>query len=241
MQKTMLLSKRLQAVADLVTPGNRVADVGCDHAYTAIYLVKNQISSHVIAMDVNQGPVDRARGNILKYGYQEKIETRKSDGLDQLKPREADTLLIAGMGGALTVRILQAHKEVVESVRELVLQPQSQIYLVRELMERIGFLITKENMIYEDGKYYVMMKAEAKVMVAEANGFELENRVHFSFGRLLLEQHNPLLLEFLKKEYKRCSQILRTLSVKQTNQTLLREKEITDEIGLIMKGLSYFE
>ena len=64
----MQLSRRLQTVADMVIPGNRVADIGCDHAYIAIYLIKNKISPFVVAMDINQGPLDRARENIEKIG-----------------------------------------------------------------------------------------------------------------------------------------------------------------------------
>ena len=77
----MQLSKRLQAVADMINQGHRVADIGCDHAYTAIYLIRNKISPYVVAMDINQGPLDIAKKNIGKYNLADSISTRKSDGL----------------------------------------------------------------------------------------------------------------------------------------------------------------
>ena len=76
----MELSARLKAVAGMVTKGNRVCDVGCDHGYISIYLVKNGVSPYVYAMDVNKGPLLRAKEHILDYGYTDKIETILSDG-----------------------------------------------------------------------------------------------------------------------------------------------------------------
>ncbi|HHV11197.1 MAG TPA: SAM-dependent methyltransferase [Clostridiales bacterium] len=165
---TVRLSKRLQAVADFVTPGSRVADVGCDHAYTAIYLAGHGIAPGIVAMDVNQGPIDRAKENIRKYGYSDIIETRRSDGLEKLAAGEADTILIAGMGGALMIQILTNKKEVLQSVKELVLQPQSEIHKVRHMLQEEGFLIVGEDMVKEDGKYYFIMRAVKNNLILDA-------------------------------------------------------------------------
>jgi tRNA (adenine22-N1)-methyltransferase len=236
----MQLSKRLHAVADLVTQGNRVADVGCDHAYISIHLTENQISPYVIAMDVNQGPIDRAKENIIKYGYEDRIEVRKSDGLVKLDKNEADTILIAGMGGALMIQILTSRMDIVESVRELVLQPQSEIHLVRKMLKDIGFLIIGENMIKEDGKYYVMMRAQAKAFVSEDQKFDLTKEEHFYFGRLLLEQNHPVLKEFLLKELKLCETITQALLPESTVNSVNRQKEIQEKKDLIHCALDYY-
>lgn len=236
----MQLSKRLQAVADLVTPGHRVADVGCDHAYTSIYLVENKISPYVIAMDINQGPIDRAKENIKKYGYEKEIATRKSDGLEKLKVGEVDTVLIAGMGGGLTVQILTQHRERMAGLKELVLSPQSEIYLVRELMQEIGFTITNENMIKEEGKYYVMMKAEASTSVIDNQPYQLLNKEHAHFGRLLLESKHPILREFLEKELERCSKILELLQKETSESINIRKNEIRESVKLIKAALGYY-
>lgn len=236
----MQLSKRLQAVANLVTPDNRVADVGCDHAYTAIYLVKNNISPRVIAMDVNQGPIDRATVNVKKYGYEDRIDVRKSDGLEKLNKNETDTILIAGMGGGLTIQILSKRMELVETVRELVLQPQSEIHLVRRMLNDNGYLITRENMIKEDGKYYVMMRAEAGVRIKRQTDYDLTREEHFYFGRLLLEEQHPVLSEFLFRELRICENLYRTLVAEPTQNSLFRQNEIMKKIELIEQGLRYF-
>ena len=113
----MQLSKRLEAIASMVTPGNRLVDVGCDHGYLPIALVRRQIIPSAIAMDVRSGPLGRAKENIEAYGLNPYIETRLSDGLEALQPGEGDTLSVAGMGGPLIERILSRNVEVSHSQR----------------------------------------------------------------------------------------------------------------------------
>lgn len=108
----MMLSKRMQAVADLVPEAACLADIGTDHGYLPIRLVQKGRVRRAIAMDVNAGPLDRASGHIEECGLGERIATRLSDGLTELGPGEADVVLIAGMGGPLTVRILERGKDV---------------------------------------------------------------------------------------------------------------------------------
>jgi len=236
----MQLSKRLQAVADFVTKGNRVADVGCDHAYTSIFLAKNQIAPLIIAMDINQGPIDRAKENIVKYGCQEQIDVRKSNGLEKLNIGEADTIIIAGMGGALMAQILTDRIEIMRSVHELILQPQSEIHKVRQLLTNQEFIIREENMLKEDGKYYVMMKATQKQANEKDINDKLTEEEHFHYGKLLLQGQNPVLKEFLLWDLKICNEIKIALGDNHTEQTAQRGKELQDRIELINRGLKYF-
>ena len=107
----MELSKRLAAIAGLVTEGAAIADVGTDHGYVPIYLAETGKCERVIAMDVNSGPLERALGHIREHGLEQRIETRLSDGLKGLNAREADTMIAAGMGGGLIIRILSEGKD----------------------------------------------------------------------------------------------------------------------------------
>ena len=93
------LSKRMKAVASMVTPGNILADIGTDHGYVPIALVQRERIPKAIAMDINKGPLQRAKDNIVLYHMEEYIETRLSDGVEALLEGEVDTILIAGMGG----------------------------------------------------------------------------------------------------------------------------------------------
>lgn len=237
----MQLSKRLQAVADLVTPGNRVADVGCDHAYIPIHLAEHDLSPRIIAMDINQGPIDKAKENIIRHGLEDRIDTRKSNGIEKLNRNEADTIIIAGMGGGLTIQILSEHMEVTKSVRELILQPQSEINKVRQMLSENAYVIIKENMVKDDGKYYMMMKAVHQENIKDSEEFKLLLPEHFYYGRILLQKKNPVLKEFLLWDLGICNEILKTLEAKQTDNAQIRQKEIRNKIVLINSALGYYE
>jgi len=237
----MQLSKRLKTVASMVTYGSRVADIGCDHAYTAIYLVKNEISPYVIAMDVNKGPLEKARENIEKYGVSEKVIIRQSDGLEKLKAGEADTILIAGMGGRLMIRILTGNMEALNTAKELILQPQSEIHLVRKTLQDMGFLIINESMLKEDGKFYVAFKAKRNLSDMNTEDYRLVEPAHFYFGRLLLEEKNPVLFEYLQSEKRLYQNIYNELIIQTTKQSLDRKEEVNRLLLLIDQAISYYE
>lgn len=248
----MQLSKRLQAVADSVTRDNRVADVGCDHAYISIYLIQQHIAPHVIAMDINKGPLERGRKNIERLGLSSHIETRLSDGLHELNPGEADTILIAGMGGALTVRILEEGLTTVKKCKELVLGPQSELFLVRKFLDRIEFEIIAEQMLIDDGKYYTILKAIPKITDSHENekitllskdvlsGDNSKQELFYRYGKLLLRQRDPVTEEFLLKEKNQRLRVMEEIKQNLTENAMIRLKEIQEELGYIEEGLSYY-
>ena len=159
-KKNIELSLRMQTVADMVQPGGRVCDIGCDHAFVSIYLVANGIADHVIASDVRTGPCAIARENIARWGMDDRIDLRLGDGLDTVKPGETDSIIIAGMGGILITDILSAGKTVVDTAKQLVLQPQSELEHVRRYIHEQGWFITDEKMLVDAGKYYVVMSVD---------------------------------------------------------------------------------
>lgn len=194
----MQISERLRAVSGMITSGYRLADVGTDHGYIPIELVLSEKIPSAIAMDVNRGPLERARAHIGAYGLEDRISTRLSDGLEKLAPGEADSVLIAGMGGMLTVRILRNGMDVLEQVKELVLQPQSDIREVRRFLLEEGFVIADEDMVEEDGKFYPMMRAvPGRRGLSEA---EAANELQLLYGPQLLCKKHPVLLRYLRHE-----------------------------------------
>lgn len=156
------ISNRLMTVASLISEGNVLADVGTDHGYVPIYLMEQGKIPRAIAMDINAGPLERAKEHIAGCGMGDYIETRLSDGLEALRAGEAESILIAGMGGGLVIHILEAGEAVARSVKELVLQPQSELERVRIFLEKNGYVTDAEDMVLEDGKFYPMMRKDLK-------------------------------------------------------------------------------
>ena len=152
------ISERLRTAAGLIGEGERLADVGTDHGYVPIYLVERKRIPSAIAMDIRTGPLERAREHIRMYGMEDYIQTRLSDGVAALKPGEADTILIAGMGGGLVIHILESGRVICEQAHGLVLQPQSELPKVRRFLMENGYVTEREEMVMEDGKYYPMMR-----------------------------------------------------------------------------------
>ncbi len=228
------LSKRMKAVASMVTPGNRLADVGTDHGYVPIALVQGKKIPSAIAMDINKGPLQRACEHITEYHLEDAIETRLSDGVSKLKVGEVDTILIAGMGGELVIHILSEGKEVCRSAKELVLQPQSELEKVRKFLREQKYKLIDEDMVIEDGKYYPMMR----VVPVEEDAFwdaisEDAIRACYMYGPLLLKNGNPSLRKFLVKQHKQLTKILKELEKQPESEAITnRKKEVLNEISL---------
>ncbi len=197
-------SVRMEAIASQVTPGNRVADVGCDHAYIPIELVRTGRIPSALAMDLREGPLERARAHIAACGLDDRIATRRSDGLAALLPDEVDTLLIAGMGGRTIARIL-TERPVPESIGELVLAPQSEWADVRRTVREIGFVITDEDMVVEDGKYYPILRAGRGTAPTLP---EPEAAMADAFGPILLSRRHPVLYAWLARQWETTDDIV---------------------------------
>ena len=150
------LSPRLLACCGFVYPGARVADVGCDHGYLSIYLLKNGIASSVIASDINEGPLQSAVRNAEKYGVSDRISFHLSDGVCSI-PRDFDLLVCAGMGADTMISILEAAPWLKSDSYGLILQCQSKTPALRRYLSDTGWHI-KEETVLRDGRFlYTVM------------------------------------------------------------------------------------
>ena len=226
------LSKRMEAVAALVTSKGVLADVGTDHAYVPIALAESGRIRRAIAMDIGEGPLSRAQANIEAAGLTEQIETRLSDGLAELAPGEAECILIAGMGGELILRILTEGQAVCGRAKELVLQPQSDIPKVRKYLRLHGYQIEAENLVCEDGKFYPMMRA------AHKNGGHADNEhcrplLEDLYGPVLLRERHPQLLCCLEREKCELERILEQLGGQTASEKIAgRIQEVRERLRL---------
>lgn len=240
-----VLSKRLRMLADMVTPGSRLADVGCDHGFLDIYLVGEGICPQALAMDVRQGPLAGAGEHIREYGLENYIETRLSDGLACCAPGEADTLVCAGMGGRLMERILREGMDRVREMRELILQPQSEIPQFRVFLRRAGFRILWEDAVLEEGKYYFAMKAVPGELRGrtepEESGDPKLRRLYDLFGEHLLERRHPVLKQYLEQRREYLERLERTMTESASEKGLRRLEEIRAERQAAERALLFWE
>lgn len=229
----MELSKRLDAVASLINIEHTLVDVGTDHGYIPIYMIEKGCQ-HGIAMDVNEGPLSRARDHIRAYHMEGFIETRLSNGFQNLLPGEAQTAVMAGMGGALIIKILTDYPAVTAAINEFVLQPQSEIRKVRKFLQDNHFVISEEEMVYEEGKFYPVLQ----VYHGEEERFsEMELR----YGRRLLDKRHKVLEQFIKQEIKQKEEILIKLESQKSQMALQRMRDVVEELENCHKALKRME
>lgn len=144
------LTRRLQAIADMVPQGSTVVDVGTDHGYIPVYLVQNSICDRAVACDINEGPLNSCRLLVSQSNLNDRIECVLSDGLKNVSSFY-DTVVIAGMGGELIANILSNAVDI--SSKLIILNPMTHPELARKWLYDNGFEITKD-IIVSDGKHH---------------------------------------------------------------------------------------
>ena len=235
-KRDVLLSKRMQMFADMVAKGSVLADIGCDHGFVSIYLIEQGICSKVIAMDVNEGPLLRAKEHIEERGLTEYIDIRLSDGMEKLALGEADSILIAGMGGRLVIKILSDYMEKARALQEVILQPQSELHLVRQFLNTQGFHILKEDMVEENGKYYPSIKA-----VWQSENAEALQETELWYGPCLLAKKHPVLKEYLEREKNKFLRISDEIEYSSKREDSTDKEAISQKQELIDKALACFQ
>ncbi len=197
----MRLAKRLAAVARHVPPGAAVADIGTDHAYLPLYLVRKGIACRVIAGEVNPGPYEAARSAVRAGRVANRIDLRMGDGLQVVAPGEVDVVVVAGMGGRTITDILSAGRLVLARVRRLILQPMGDLAEVRRWLVDNGWRLADEEMVCEQGRYYV-------IIVAEPGREKVEDEFLLEVGPRLLEKRDATLQSYLRRRLNHINAVL---------------------------------
>ena len=235
----------------MVGPCDTVADVGCDHAHTCIWLLQNGTARRCIGMDVRKGPLKKAEENLELYECADLVELRLSFGLEELRPGEANAIVIAGMGGEMIRDILEhdrTTRNVLGSSAEaglsstgtaapvLVLQPQTHFEYVRMWLAGNGWEITDEDMCREDDKFYPCIKA----VKAGTDGTPLTSDEIY-FGPRLLERKHPVLKEFLEIEYRKKKYMLGQIGKGKTPEAEAKKAEVTKLFNIISEALRRYD
>lgn len=214
----MRLSPRLQAVADMIPKGSVVADIGTDHGYVPVYLIKSGIVQRALATDIRKGPLDRARCVIKHHGLEDRIETLLGDGLEALKTEYVDVVILAGMGGILIQNILGAKEGIGEGIKRLVLQPMNAQEKIRRWLLTGGYKIIDETLAREKNRIY-------EVIAAVPGEERVTDPIYFEIGRKLIEKKHPLLPMLIKKKEQKYKKIIAGLKQSKQDQATKRIEE----------------
>ncbi len=207
----MKISKRLATVGKYTKGYNRLADIGCDHGYLAIYAVLNNYVMEALCCDINEGPLLQAEGNIKLYGLEEKIKTLLNNGIKSI---DADIFTICGMGGILIKEIIEAGFNEAKKAKRLILAPNNESYSLRKFLITNGFMITNEEYVF-DKKYYSIIVCHYAGVTEEYTNDELE------YGKLLLSSKNTDLKAHLQEKLRYFTNIL----AQQNNEELKTKVE----------------
>ncbi|MBU5440476.1 class I SAM-dependent methyltransferase [Paenibacillus sp. MSJ-34] len=247
--KITKLSARLLKIAQKVPQGSRLADIGSDHALLPAYLVGNGTVPAAIAGEVNDGPLEAARKQVGAEGLERQISVRKGDGLAVIEPNEVDVVTIAGMGGALIVKILSAEPQKLEGVGRLVLQPNVGEDLVRRWLLDHDWFLLDEEILEEDGKIYEILTAvraaDAQRQNAElygANplpecGISMTRERLLYMGPYLLRQGDEAFMSKWHQELDKLQHICRTLQRSETEDARSKEREFRHKMKEIEEVL----
>lgn len=210
-----MLSKRLQHVAEEVPLHSIVADIGCDHGYLVIDLAKKGLIKKGFACDVNEGPLQSAKVNIEKYGYQSMIETRLGSGvlaLEEADKNQVDTLVVAGMGGAL-IRDIIEQGLLMPNLKTMILQPNIGADIIREFLLQSDFALVKEMIINDNDIMYPIL-VYSKTLNHGQKWEDFEMKV----GPFILNHKCEINKQYVVSLKKHWQHIVEQLSKSTTNQ-----------------------
>ncbi|WP_079509777.1 tRNA (adenine(22)-N(1))-methyltransferase [Mesobacillus jeotgali] len=230
------LSDRLNAVANYIPKGARLADIGSDHAYLPCYVVKKGAVPMAVAGEVANGPYQSALEQVQEENLTQQIIVRKGDGLEVIEPGEVDCITIAGMGGTLISSILEKGKSKLQGVSRLVLQPNVGSFAVRRWLIENGWELAAEEILKEDGKVYEILVAEKGEPLIPYQHINLENGI--LFGPFLLKEKTAVFKEKWNAEKNNWQRILLQLQeAAQNEDTVSKRQELERKIKMAEEAL----
>lgn len=225
-----VFDKRLIAVAELLGKKEAVVDVGTDHGFLPVYIIKNNLAERVIACDIAKGPLSVASSNIKKYKLENKISLRLADGLSGVAPNECDGITIAGMGGETIARIIDETPWIFnkKSGYTLVLQPMSCDDRLRQYLTDNCFNIEKEKAVFSKGRVYTVMRASYI-------GAKINEGPEFKYIGRLLDDPQEEEIVFVKRRLKVMRDCMEEIKNVEQKKALFEEmKESVQKIEALL-------
>jgi len=219
----MLLSKRLEAIANMIDQDDIVLDIGTDHGYLPIYLVSNQIIKLAIACDIKDSPLKMASKNVEKANLKDKIKLVLSDGLESITSY-FNTIVIAGVGPRTIINILTNGEAKIKG-KTLILQSNVSSNLVRAWLSSNSFKIIDEALVFEDSNYYEIIKA--------VNGKQLLTNSDLYLGPVIKKIKNETVIDYFNLMHDKYSRLIRKIPKKESSKI----KKLTEIIEIYKKRI----
>ena len=225
----MKIGERLECIAKLVPCEAKVIDVGTDHAYLPVYLVKNKIVQKAIASDIVEGPCNAAKNTVRHYGLDENIEVRKGSGLKTINSGEVNVAIIAGMGGTTIISILTESFEIAKKMNRIILQPMNGSNKLRQWLVQNKWVIIDEEIVLENKKIY-------NIIVVERGENSPLTEIQSIVGPVILESNHFLKEKYLNnliEKYKYLVIALEKSETAKNSEKYLRTKNILKKLEVI--------
>lgn len=213
----MRLKPRLAALAGLVPEGSVVADIGTDHAYLPVWLVRQGLARKVIAVENRSAALEKARRSLDLFSGGRGIDLRLGDGLEPVRREDGvEVVVIAGLGGRSICRILWASREKWDWFRLLLLQPMQEAALLRRWLLANGLCLVAERLAREGRRIY-------KIMAVRRGRQEISDPLLYELGPCLVRDRDPLLAPLIEREIERCRTVREALRASGRPESRLRE------------------
>ncbi|OCB00452.1 tRNA (adenine(22)-N(1))-methyltransferase [Clostridium beijerinckii] len=230
----MELSKRLKWIIEKINKVEVIMDVGTDHGYIPIYLVKHDIAKKVIASDINKDPLKKAKINAALDGVLDKVDLRLGSGLAVLKNKEAQAVIIAGMGGNLIRDILENDLDKVKKLEYLLLQPAQNPEVLREYLYTNDYEILEEDICLDEDKYYEIFKVKYK----KGDYIKLDN-IFYEISPFILNKKLPLFKLYIESKIEKNEKVTDFIK-DNTEHAISRRNELIEKNEKLKKLLKSF-
>ena len=228
--KELKLTNRLEAIAKYIPANGAVVDVGTDHGYIPVYLLNKGYIDFAILADVNKGPLENAKSEVIHNNLTDKVDLRLGSGIEVLNENEVDEVIIAGMGGILISELLEAKKSVAHNLDKLILQPMQAQDELRKYLLNNGYEILDEVLVKEDFRIYEIIVAKYT-----SKNTNIDDKIYYEVGKKLIENKDPLLNEFIDKKIFMYNSILKKLEGKTGEEINKKVKISAEKISKLEK------
>lgn len=198
----MNLDNRLKRITDFIPSDSYILDVGCDHALLDIYLALNRNNVKLIASDINENPLKIAKENIKKYNLEDEITLEKADGVSKIND-EVDTVVIAGMGTSTINDIINNDLKKLKNVKKIIISSHTSSFELRENMNKKGFKIIDEAVVFDKGKYYEI--------IVYSNGYEKLSKLDMKYGPIISKKKDEITKAYFNERYLKLIEIYKKI------------------------------